>query len=65
MAYNGINNLPKRFKEILPDLAHEVYKKAYKFAWEFYKGDNERSHRFAWKAVKKTIHEMIIQTKVN
>ena len=65
MACRGIYNLPKRFEEVLPDIALEVYRNAYKFAWEFYKGDKERSHRFAWKAVKKSINEMITQVKWN
>ena len=60
-----MKNLPKRFKEIIPDVGLEIYKKAYNFAWEFYKGDKERSLAFAWKAVRKSINEMIIQTKWN
>ncbi|OGL43153.1 MAG: hypothetical protein A2W05_00185 [Candidatus Schekmanbacteria bacterium RBG_16_38_10] len=65
MSYPGGANIPKRFREILPDVALEVYTKAYKFAWVLYKGDNERSIQFAWKAVRASINEMIVQNKIN
>ena len=65
MSYPGVINIPRRFREILPDVALEVYKKAYKFGWALYKGNKERSIQFAWKAVRSSVNEMIKETKWN
>ena len=56
-------NIPKSVKEILPDVTHEIYKDAYNFAWEYYSGDDEKSHKYAWKVVRRSITEIIRDIK--
>jgi len=65
MAYKSIYSLPTKIKEDLPEFALEVYRDAYNFAWDTYEGDKDRSQRFAWRAVKKTITDMILKVNSN
>jgi cation transport regulator len=54
MPYNDLNDLPEPVQEHLPKHAQEIYRAAYNSAWEEYGQDEERAHRVAWSAVKKT-----------
>lgn len=62
MPYKGINDLPNRVKENLPEHAQEIYLEAFNSAWDQYakpeerRGDatrEETAHKVAWSAVKK------------
>lgn len=57
MPYDRITSLPASVKDNLPKHAQEIYKEAYNSAWDQYDGDEERSHRVAWSAVKQSYHK--------
>ena len=40
-----------------PAHAQDIYKEAFNSAWDEYKHDEERAHRVAWGAVKKSYHK--------
>lgn len=54
MPYKSIGELPESVREHLPKHAQDIYKSAYNSAWEEYEHDEERAHRVAWAAVKKS-----------
>jgi cation transport regulator len=54
MPYQRINDLPDSVRDNLPEHAQEIYKEAFNSAWDEYGHDEERAHRVAWGAVKKT-----------
>lgn len=57
MPYDRITSLPDSVKDNLPKHAQEIYKEAFNSAEEQYDGDEERYHRVAWGAVKKSYHK--------
>lgn len=57
MPYSSNNDLPESVKDNLPDHAQDIYRAAYNSAHEQYGGDEERSHRVAWSAVKNDYHK--------
>ena len=54
MPYNNIEALPESVRNHLPQHAQEIYLAAYNSAWEEYQHDEERAHRVAWAAVKRS-----------
>lgn len=54
MPYKSTGELPDGVREHLPKHAQDIYKSAYNSAWEQYGHDEERAHRVAWAAVKKS-----------
>ena len=61
MPYNTLDDLPGSVREHLPRHAQEIYRAAYKSAWDEYKTPQDRrddesrkeaAHRVAWAAVK-------------
>ena len=54
MPYQSPLDLPKGVRDNLPDHAQEIYVAAFNNAWKEYDRDEERAHRVAWSAVKKT-----------
>ncbi len=57
MPYKTTSDLPDSVKDNLPAHAQDIYKEAYNSAWDEYDHDEERSHRVAWGAVKKSYHK--------
>lgn len=57
MPYDKRSDLPDSVKDNLPDHAQDIYKEAFNSAWEEYDHDEERAHRVAWGAVKKSYHK--------
>ena len=57
MPYKTTADLPDSVKDNLPTHAQDIYKEAYNSAWDEYKHDEERAHRVAWGAVKKSYHK--------
>jgi cation transport regulator len=57
MPYDRRSELPDSVKDNLPDHAQGIYKEAFNSAWEEHDHDEERSHRIAWGAVKKSYHK--------
>ena len=57
MPYDRITSLPDSVKDNLPKHAQQIYKEAFNSAAEQYEGDEERHHRVAWGAVKKSYHK--------
>lgn len=53
MPYESISELPDSVKDNLPKHAQEIYKEAFNSAWEEHH-EEERAHRIAWGAVKKS-----------
>ncbi len=62
MPYTSINELSESVRHVLPVHAQEIYKEAFKSAYEEYdepeerRGDDSReqtAHKVAWSAVKK------------
>lgn len=53
MPYQRLADLPKSVRDNLPKHAQEIYKEAYNSAVEQY-GEEERAHKVAWAAVKKS-----------
>ncbi len=54
MPYNKLTELPDSVRDSLPKHAQEIYQAAYNNAWAEYHHDEERAHRVAWAAVKKS-----------
>lgn len=54
MPFDSIRDLPDSVRDNLPKHAQEIYKSAYNNAWEEYNHNEERAHRVAWSAVKKS-----------
>lgn len=52
MPYKSISDLPDSVSEHLPKHAQEIFQAAFNSAEEEYGGDEERSFRVAWAAVK-------------
>jgi len=66
MPYKNTADLPESVRNVLPEHAQVIYKKAFNNAYEEYKdpkdrrGDADReevAHKVAWKAVKTTYHK--------
>lgn len=57
MPYAHRSDLPDSVRAHLPDHAQDIYKEAFNSAWEEYDHDEERAHRVAWGAVKKSYHK--------
>jgi cation transport regulator len=57
MPYRRRTDLPDSVKDNLPEHAEAIYKEAFNSAWEQYDHDEERAHRVAWGAVKKSYHK--------
>lgn len=53
MPYEENEDLPPRVRNVLPDRAQDIYRKAFNNAWERYGRDEVRAHKIAWAAVKK------------
>lgn len=53
MAYKRISDLPDSVRDNLPKHAQEIYKEAFNSALDQYDSE-ERAHRVAWGAVKKS-----------
>lgn len=62
MPYQQLKDLPDKVRHNLPEHAQEIYRAAFKSAWEQYdepeerRGDTSReetAHRVAWAAVKR------------
>jgi cation transport regulator len=54
MTYKKVADLPDSVRDNLPKHAQEIYKEAFNSAWEQYDHNEERAHRVAWGAVKKS-----------
>jgi cation transport regulator len=54
MPYDSIRELPDSVRDHLPRHAQEIYKSTYNNAWEEYDHNEQRAHRVAWAAVKKS-----------
>jgi len=63
MPYRDTDELPDNVRNVLPQHAQQIYKKAFDNAWDEYKHPQDRrddadcekvSHRVAWSAVKKS-----------
>ena len=57
MPYKNRSELPDSVKDNLPAHAQGIYKEAFNSAWKEYGHDEERAHRVAWGAVKKSYHK--------
>jgi cation transport regulator ChaB len=60
MQYETIKQLPATIRDVLPEEAKEIYRKAYNQSWEEFDKDAHRglnqqglAHQQAWGAVKK------------
>ena len=54
MPYQELTDLPESVRANLPKHAQEIYQAAFNNAWEEYRHNEERAHRVAWAAVKKS-----------
>ncbi len=54
MPYRKITNLPPSIQHVLPKRAQTLFLKAFNSAFHQYKGDEGRTFRIAWGAVKKS-----------
>ncbi|MGC4107685.1 MAG: ChaB family protein [Thermomicrobiales bacterium] len=57
MPYSHRSDLPESVRNSLPAHAQDIYKEAFNSAWDEYHHDEERAHRVAWGAVKKSYHK--------
>lgn len=57
MPYKNRAELPAGVKDNLPGHAQDIYKESFNSAWDEYGHDEERAHRVAWGAVKKSYHK--------
>lgn len=57
MPYDKRSELPDSVRDNLPGHAQDIYKEAFNSAWDEYDHDEERAHRVAWGAVKKSYHK--------
>lgn len=62
MPYARNRDLPDSVRNVLPEHAQEIYRKAFNSAWDEYKDPDDRrgdasheetAHKVAWSAVKK------------
>lgn len=60
MQYETVKQLPVTIRDVLPEEAKEIYRKAYNQAWEEFAQEDHRglnqqalAHQQAWGAVKK------------
>jgi cation transport regulator len=57
MPYGANINLPLSVRSHLPDHAQDIYREAFNHAWAAHAGEpgqEERAHRIAWAAVKRS-----------
>lgn len=54
MPYTRTEALPESVRNHLPPHAQKIYLATYNSAWDEYQHDEERAHRVAWAAVKRT-----------
>ncbi|MBU6428737.1 MAG: ChaB family protein [Cyanobacteria bacterium REEB65] len=52
MPYESVTELPAPVRDHLPPHAQEIFREAFNNAYERYKGDEGRSFKIAWAAVK-------------
>lgn len=57
MPYASRSKLPDGVRNVLPAHAQDIYKDAFNSAWDEYGHDEERAHRVAWGAVKRSYHK--------
>ena len=61
MPYRTNDDLPPPVRHVLPAHAQDIYRAAFNNAWQRYAQDlahrEERCHRIAWAAVKRTFHK--------
>ncbi len=57
MPYDTRSELPESVQHVLPAHAQDIYKEAFNSAWDEYDHDEERAHRVAWGAVKRSYHK--------
>ncbi len=57
MPYKSKSELPDNVQNVLPAHAQDIYKEAFNSAWDEYDHDEERAHRVAWGAVKRSYHK--------
>ncbi len=57
MPYDTRSELPDGVRDNLPAHAQDIYKEAFNSAWDEYDHNEERAHRVAWGAVKKSYHK--------
>ena len=53
MPYAANLELPPSVRNHLPEHAQDIFREAFNHAWDEYGGDEERSFRVAWAAVKR------------
>ena len=54
MPYSSNLELPPAVRNHLPSHAQDIFREAFNHAWQEYDGDEERSFRVAWTAVKRS-----------
>ena len=57
MPYASNDELPASVADHLPAHAQDIFREAFNHAWQEYGGDEERSFRVAWAAVKRSYHK--------
>jgi cation transport regulator len=57
MPYPNRKDLPENVRNVLPAHGQDIYKEAFNSAWDEYDQDEERAHRVAWGAVKRSYHK--------
>ncbi len=57
MPYDSRTDLPDTVTDNLSAHAQDIYKEAFNSSFEQYKHDEERAHRIAWGAVKRSYHK--------
>jgi len=53
MPYETNQELPDSVRHVLPTHAQDIFREAFNHAWDEYAGDEARSFRVAWAAVKR------------
>jgi cation transport regulator len=54
MPYAANLELPPSVRNHLPEHAQDIFREAFNHAWDEYDGNEERSFRVAWAAVKRS-----------
>lgn len=54
MPYASNEGLPVPVRRHLPPHAQDIYREAFNHAFDAYPGEEERAHRIAWSAVKRS-----------
>ena len=54
MPYSHNFELPPSVRSHLPEHAQDIYREAFNHAFSAYPGEEERAHRIAWSAVKRS-----------